>query len=267
MNSNLIISYCQHILLSLLPFIVPLIFLLIVIGLTSLFVQLFTTRRFIKKYLGSKVVVPDRLSKIAIRFGILEKVEVVESKRNIAFCYGVLHPKIVLSSQLINFLSNKELQAVLLHESYHLKNRDPSKIILSNTLSTVFFFIPILKDLQRHYLFTKEIAADTEVIKQSDRKVLISVLSKFITARFSYLNSVATLASPDDLEKRILYLGGRQKAVSFQPSAFSVSASTFMIVALLIVVSTPVYATITQEEDFCKAEKINYSRYLPYTPY
>lgn len=258
MNSNLVISYCQQILLSFLPFIVPLIFLLIVIGLTSLCVQLFITKRFIKKYLDSKVSVPDRLSKIAIRFGILEKIEVVESKRNLAFCYGVLHPKIVLSSQLISALSNKELQAVLLHESYHLKNYDPLKIILSKTLSSVFFFIPILKDLQRHYLLTKEIAADTEVIKQSGREVLMSVLSKFITARFSYLNSVATLASPDDLEKRILYLGGRQKAVSFQPSVFSISISIFMIVVLFALISTPVYAVRNKEGGFCQQ--------LPYTP-
>lgn len=268
MNSNLVISYCQQILLSFLPFMLPLIFLLVVIGLTLLFLQLFTTRRLIKKYLGSKVSITDRLSKIAIQLRILEKVEVVESKRNLAFCYGVLHPKIVLSSQLISALSNKELQAVLLHESYHLKNYDPLKIILSKTLSSVFFFIPILKDLQRYYFLTKEIAADGEAIKAGGRQVLASALSKFLRSPSPLLNTAATLVNTDDLEKRILYIGGKQKAFSFKPSIFSMSVSIFfMIVVLFVLISTPVYAVRNQEGGFCKIENsINYSQYLPYTP-
>lgn len=242
-----------------------LISLLVVIGLTSLLVQLFTTKRFINKYLGSKVLVPDRLSKIAIRLRILEKVEVVESKRNLAFCYGILQPKIVLSSQLISTLSNKELQAVLLHESHHLKNYDPLKIILGNTLSTVFFFIPILKDLQRYYFLTKEIAADSEVIKDGGRQVLASALSKFLRSPSPLLNTVATLASPDDLEKRILYLTGNQKKAIFRPSPVNIVLSIFIVLFFMVLVNTPVYAV--RADDSCKAkEEINYSKDLLYTP-
>lgn len=267
MSSDYVINYCQQFLSNYLPIILPLAFLLLIIGFTSLTLQLYFTNRFIRRYLKKdKISIPDRLYKIVWQLGLLGRVDVVDSKKYISFCYGYFSPRICLSSQVINSLSDKELQAILLHESYHLKSYDPLKIVLSKTLSSIFFFIPILKDLQKHYILTKEIAADTEVIQKGGRQILVSVLSKFLTSHPPVLNTVAALASPDDLEKRILYLGGKKKAVSFQSSVFSVSASTFMIVALLIVVSTPVYATRTQEEDFCKVEKINDSRYLPYTP-
>ncbi len=70
-----------------------------------------------------------------------------------------------ISSNLIKSLSEGELKVVLLHESYHLKHRDPLKIILSQVATTMFFFVPILKDIHSHYALSKEISADLQANK------------------------------------------------------------------------------------------------------
>ncbi len=267
MNSNFIFSYCQQVLSNYSSIIYSIIGVLLSVALIYLALQLFFTNQFLKRYLKKRVKSSDKLSKIALPLKILDRVDVVDSKANLVFCYGILRPRIVLSSQLTNSLSDKQLRAVLLHESCHLKSYDPLKIVLSRTLSSIFFFIPLLKDLQRHYMLTKEIVADMEVIKYSGKEVLISVLSKLITSRFSSLNTIAALVTTNDLEKRILYLGGKQKSIAFQPPMFNIAISIFMVVALFIVISTPVYAVKNQEGGFCKTEnQVNYSQHLPYTP-
>jgi len=266
MSNSYVINYCQQLLFNYFPVILTTVFLLaITVGFISLILQLYITNRFIKKYLKNKVLLPDRLNKIVLKLNISGKVDVVESEEHTSFCYGLLSPRICLSLKLVSSLNIKELRAVLLHESSHLKNYDPLKMVISKTFSSMFLFIPILKDLQRHYIFTREIAADSLAVKNNGKAGLVSVLSKLLISNPPYFNLVATLDSGENLEKRILYLTGGQRKVVFKPSFLSISLSTFIVLFSMVLVNTPVYAV--RADDSCKAkEEVNYSKDVIHTP-
>lgn len=257
--------------------------IVLLIGFIALVTQIVKTRTYLKRNLGKKALFPSILRQMVDELNLNGKIDIVEDKNKFSFCYGLLKPRICLSSGFAKALSPDELKTVLLHESYHLKNRDPLKIILGKTISSMFFFIPILLDLQRHYVFIKEIAADEVAIKNINKNFLISALAKLLASGTPhYFGTVAALGSLDNLEKRILYLTDKQRKVTFRPSILSVSLSSLVVVLSLTIVNVPVYA-VSQEGSMdhslfvcpfgdsctlsCKAEKeTNYTKNLLYTP-
>src|SRR3990172_9174439 len=56
-------------------------------------------------------------------------------------------PKIVVSTKLIRELDKNQLEAVILHEYYHLKNLHPLLLIVGEILSSSLLLLPILRDL------------------------------------------------------------------------------------------------------------------------
>lgn len=263
-------------------FLITLSSIVLLIGFTALVTQVIKTRTYLKRNLGKKALFPSILRLVVDELNLNGKIDIVEDKNKFSFCYGLLKPRICLSTGFVKALSPDELKAVLLHESYHLKNRDPLKIILGKTISSMFFFIPILLDLQRHYVFIKEIAADEVAIKNINKNFLISALAKLLVSKTPHFGTVAALGSLDNLEKRILYLTDKQRKVTFRPSILSVSLSSLVVVLSLAIVNVPVYA-VSQEGSTdhslfvcpfgdscalsCQAEKeINYTKNLLYTP-
>ncbi len=94
-------------------------------------------------------------SKIAV-----EKVLVVNSKKDIAVTINWSNPQIILSTGLIKKLSTQELGSVALHEYYHLRNKHPLILLLSEIITSSLFFIPILKDINRKLRSALENEAD-----------------------------------------------------------------------------------------------------------
>lgn len=258
--SNVLFSISHSVLL-----LITLVITVLFIGLIALGIQVTKTRNYLKKNLGKKTLIPYSLATIAEEFDLKNKLDVVKDENKFSFCYGLLKPRICLSTGLLKTLTDEELRAVLLHESYHVQNRDPLKIILGRTASKMFFFIPILKDIQNFYTFSKEIAADEIVIKNGKKESLISVLSKLLAGDSLKFSGIAALAGRDGLEKRILYLTGNQRKAVFKPSFLSISLSTFIVLFSFVLVNTPVYAV--RADDSCKAkEAVSYSKDLMYTP-
>lgn len=244
------------------------IIIIVITGAIVLVVQVLKTRFYIKKHLNQRVAIPDKLKIIASDLNLDGKINVVKDENKLSFCYGIFSPKVCMSTGLIKALTADELKAVLLHESYHVKNHDPLKIILGQTASSMLFFIPILKEMQRYFVLSKEIAADNMAVKYGDRRSFIAVLNKLLTFPAPYFNGIANLASLDNLEKRILYLTDNQKKVIFRPSLGSVLLSIIITLFSLMIVNVPVY-TVSAHENviLCRAEKeINYTRNLLYTP-
>ncbi len=265
-------------------FLIILVASILLIGILTLTVLTLKTRRYLKKNLSRQVLIPSTLKSITLQLDLVGKINVVKDNNKFSFCYGLLEPKICISTGLLKNLTENELKAVLLHESYHLKNHDPLKILLGKTSAIMFFFIPILKDIQKYYAFSKEIAADEVVIKNGNKNSLISVLSKLMMSPPPKFVGVAALINIDDLEKRILYLSGKQIKHTFKPSAKNILLSTFVVVFSLILVNAPVYAVNLHEESMdnhalficpfgdscaasCRAEKeVNFSKNMLYTP-
>lgn len=153
-------------------------------GLGSLVRQWRATRRFVRTKTARPVQrLPERLVRLSDRLGLTDRIAVVRAPRPYSFCYGLLRPRICLSTALVGILTEAELEAVLLHEHFHLKNRDPLKHLLSRALERAFFFLPIVAELGHHYRVAAELAADRAVIeRQGQRRPLASALYKVLTA-------------------------------------------------------------------------------------
>jgi len=254
-----VIEICQKVVLNLgfFPF-----FLILSLGLLAFIFQTFKTRIFINNILKNREKPPLELKPLFRALQLEDKIDVVYSSKPLSFCYGFLNPRICLSTGLLRNLTRGELKAVLLHESYHLKNFDPFKIILSSTLSSMLFFLPVFKDLHRHYLLTKEISADRLSIGKGEKTSLISVLGKFLNYPGVELNFVAALTG-EALEARIFYLKSGKK-FNLGVSKTNVFISIVSLFILFLAFSTPVSGDA--EGGSCYAPIKNFSENVLYTP-
>ncbi|MEW5956246.1 MAG: M56 family metallopeptidase [Chloroflexota bacterium] len=81
-----------------------------------------------------------------------------------AFCLGFWRPRIWLTAGLVNLLTDEELAAVLAHETYHYRQRDPLRLLIARTLKAAFFFLPLVGDLAQAAELQQEVAADRAAI-------------------------------------------------------------------------------------------------------
>lgn len=110
-----------------------------------------------------------------------EDVIVVSYPTTLAITMGFFKPRIIISTGLINLLTDEELNAVLAHELYHKNNRDPLKMFLLSLFSTTFRYIPILKWFHQKYRIVQEVLADEYAIeRQATSASLSSALLKML---------------------------------------------------------------------------------------
>lgn len=101
-----------------------------------------------------------------------DRLDIVNLAEPIAFRYGYLRPRVLVSTGLIGLLPPPELEAVLLHEREHMRRLDPLKVAVGKLLASTGFFLPILGALYRRFLVEKELAADRAVtVAQGDGRV------------------------------------------------------------------------------------------------
>lgn len=86
-----------------------------------------------------------------------------------AFTYGLLRPRVVLSSGLQRALTEPETRAVFLHEQAHVRRRDPLRRFIPGLISAFFFYFPVLKDLALSCREHHEIFADLQAIRGGAR--------------------------------------------------------------------------------------------------
>lgn len=77
-----------------------------------------------------------------------------------AFTYGLLRPRIYISTGLVSTLTRGELKGVLLHELHHKKRLDPLRFFLFTFIKDLFFYIPAASHLIAGLLALKEKEAD-----------------------------------------------------------------------------------------------------------
>lgn len=99
----------------------------------------------------------------------------------LAFCIGLLRPRIYLSTGMMDTLNNKELKAVLLHEAYHCRRYDPLRTLLADVLAATFFFLPTIVEWRDMFLTSTELAADRYAIELTGRPPLAGAMYKVLT--------------------------------------------------------------------------------------
>ena len=183
------------------------------------------------------------LRSILKKLHLQRKVYVVQSEKPFAFCYGIRSPKIYLSTSLMTMMSEKEIEAILLHERYHLKNRDSLIMLLASFIELLFPFFPLVKDLLAQYKINREIVADREAVQSlGDHKAVISVLRKFLALPSSTFATASAIADYETLEPRIKALVKQEKS-PLKVKISHVFVSFFSLAILATMVITPVHAT------------------------
>ena len=97
----------------------------------------------------------------------------------LAFCAGLLAPRIYLSTAAEALLAPRELDAVIAHERHHQRRRDPLRLLVVRTLAEALFFMPVLRHLGERYGALAEMAADEAAVRRTDRGTLAGALLSF----------------------------------------------------------------------------------------
>jgi hypothetical protein len=95
-----------------------------------------------------------------------------------AFCGGVLRPRVVVTSELLDALDPAERGAVVMHELSHARTRGPLKLALGQVAVRSLFWVPVLRDLVDRYLLLTELAADRAAVAATSRAALAGALSQ-----------------------------------------------------------------------------------------
>ncbi|MGH2404276.1 MAG: M56 family metallopeptidase [bacterium] len=181
------------------------------------------------------VVPPSRVLTLIAKHELAHRVELIHDVRPRALTVGMITPRIVITTGLIDTLEGDELEAVLLHERSHLRHRDPLYLLLVRALAAAFFFVPVVRELAQRQQAATELAADEYVIaKQGGALNLSSAIVKLLRAGSSKVLAIPFTGAAD---LRISYL--LEQDVNLPGvSRRSVVQSAAALVALMTPVAT-----------------------------
>jgi len=130
------------------------------LGITVI-VRTFTTavrmQRSTRAYLRSLQMVETLPGEPAVR--------VVADPTALAFCAGLLRPRVYISTGTLERLSREELRAVLAHEAHHAASRDPLRLLVARALGEGLFFLPAMRRMGHHCASAAELAADEAAVR------------------------------------------------------------------------------------------------------
>src|SRR5882672_10627629 len=211
----------------------------IALGLGSLFRQLISTMVLIRALVSRRVATPRRVAELANELGIAGRVDVVADRRPFSFCYWFRDPRICVSTALVRRLGTDELRAVLLHERYHLRQRDPLRLVVARYFAAGLYVVPVVDELVGYYALQKEIAADQAAVRACDGVgALASALDKLLPdADDVSLGLLVPVSSLSVTEARIDQLvAGRQVSLALSPLSVALSGGALLAAAVLVAI-------------------------------
>ena len=104
---------------------------------------------------------------------------VVEAAEPLALTVGYWRPVVLISTGMVELLNSAELEAVLRHESTHVRRRDPLRTVIAEALRLGFPLVPLIGRLAQHFKVQKEVEADRCTVQQmGDARPLAGALLK-----------------------------------------------------------------------------------------
>ncbi len=151
------------------------------------------TQRRLRPLLAGRCETPADVKIAAASAGVRpQQLVYAQNEELIAWAFGLVRPRVLISSAAVYGLTMAELRAVLSHEAHHLKRLDPLRMLLAHIAAAGLFMVPVIEDLRRHFVLTAELAADRAALASAGRASLASALMKFLAApRASALPSIA----------------------------------------------------------------------------
>ncbi len=203
---------------------VALTVLVAVIFCAKTLLSLLKTQRKIEMLLKYKTdTFPKKLSIVLKKAGVKnDRVVVTKKVQDYAFSYGVKTRRIMLSEGLINKLTTKQLEAVVLHEWYHLKSKHSPLLIISEIFSSTLFFLPLVKEIHRKMKVVFEYQADS------------------FASSIQGSNSHLKLASTKIPNSRVAYYPGFALRRQYEMSRNSVFVSIFVVLVAISLYLFPI---------------------------
>jgi Zn-dependent protease with chaperone function len=178
-----------------------------ILGMLSLRRQTRATRALAHRVDALELPLTSGLGAAACRAGLDGRVKLVDSPERFSFAYGAFAPRVAISRGLVDAAGPRELEAVLSHECYHVRNLDPLKVMLSRALPKSFYYLPVLGGLHRRYAAARELAADRRAVRAHGREPLAGALYKVIRGSgWPELGAAAAIGGPELLDARVAQL-------------------------------------------------------------
>ena len=209
-------------------------------GLGVLFFRSWKTYRFVASLRHAAVAtLPERLTGISAELGLDGQVIAIAAPNPLAFCFGLLRPRICVSLGLIETLTDAELRAVLLHEDHHRRRFDPLRGLAAESLAALFGFLPIVGELRDMALTQAELSADRHAVRYAGRPPLAGALHKILThPRAIHLPSAVGVSGLSATETRIAHLLGDQNS-ALRLSAHSLLITSALLIAICMILQLP----------------------------
>lgn len=197
--------------------------------------QMYLSQRWIKHFRTRKHdKLTKRLQYICRNWGT--EIIVVQDDSFVALTIGLIRPKIVVSTMVLDRFSKMEVKAILLHERYHCLNRDGRKMFLSSLLVDAFGFLPIVKPIVRYYETWKELFADRYAIQQMGTEFYLGkVLLKLAKRENLQRYKTAVYFANTTLQYRVMQVLEPEIAVKVPLTLLKPFLRTCSILLLLIV--------------------------------
>jgi Zn-dependent protease with chaperone function len=154
----------------------------------------------------------------------LGDVYLIEDERPLAFCAGLLRPRVFVSTGALALLDEPALDAVLVHERRHARRRDPLRLAAGRVLARALFFMPGLRELVRRQQALAELGADESAINSAPGSG-----SALARAMLSFSGSDGMGFEPE----RVDHLLGEPASWRFPAMLCLVAASTVVLVLAL----------------------------------
>jgi Zn-dependent protease with chaperone function len=209
------------------------------LGLATLFRQLVATAALIRRLVARKIALPESVERAASGLDLDGRIDVVADHRPFSFCYWFLRPRICLSTALVERLDPDELRAVLHHERYHLRQRDPLRQVVARYFAAGLYVVPVVDELVSFHTLQKEIEADQEAVRASgDVRSLASALYKLLPdADEVSLGLLVPVSSLSVTEARIDQLvAGQPLSLALSPVSIGLSGGALVAAAVLVAV-------------------------------
>lgn len=207
----------------------------IALGLGSLLRQVLATMALIRALVARRVPTPDAVRSLAREVGVLGRIDVVADERPFSFCYWFWRPRVCMSTALVRRLDLDELRAVLVHERYHLRQRDPLRVLTARYLAAGLYVVPVVDELSSFYVLQKEIAADEEVVRIVGVDALARALYKLLPgAPDRELGLLVPVTGLSVTEARIDRLtAGRDVPLRLSPLSIALSSGALVAATVL----------------------------------
>jgi hypothetical protein len=209
------------------------------LGLVTLFRQLVATAVLIRRLVAQKIALPSSVLLAARGLDLDGRIDVVTDERPFSFCYWFVRPRICLSTALVERLDVDELRAVLHHERYHLRQRDPLRQVVARYFAAGLYVVPVVDELLSFHALQKEIEADEEAVRASgDVRSLASALYKLLPdADDVSLGLLVPVSALSVTETRIDQLvAGKPLSLALSPLSVVLSGGALVAAGVLVAV-------------------------------